>query len=99
MKDIFSNESGGTDVLVIIGYILAIIIIFTVAVSYFIFVPTVDVALTEMSNQTVSAGVHDITSVNDRVIWSIRMAHFMVIIGTILFVAVLRSTRREYEHY
>lgn len=99
MKNIIKDESGGSDILLIIGYILAIVIVFTVAVSYFMFIPSVAVVLTAVSNQTINAGVHDITSVNDRMLWSIRIAHFLVIIGTILFVAVLRSTRKEFESY
>ena len=99
MKNLITDESGNSDVLMIVGYVLAIVIIFTVAVSYFIFIPSVAVVLTEMSNQTVSAGVHDITDVNNRVLWSIRMAHFIVVIGTLLFVGILRSTRKEYETY
>lgn len=93
------EESANSDILMLIGYILAIVMIFMVSISYFIFIPSVAVILTEMSNQTVSAGVHDITDVNNRVLWSIRMAHFIVIIGTLLFVGILRSTRKEFEEY
>lgn len=99
MKDIFNDESGVSDIMIIIGYILAIVTLFIVAVSYFIFVPSVAVVLTELSNQTVDAGVHDITAVNDRVLWSIRIAHFIVVVGVLLFVGILRSTREEFEHY
>lgn len=96
---LFSDETGNSDILILIGYVLAIIIIFMVGISYFVFIPSVAVVLTELSNQTIDAGVHDITNVNNRVLWSIRMAHFIVIIGTLLFVGVLRSTRKEFEEY
>lgn len=99
MKNIIKDELGGTDILAIVGYILAIIFIFVIAVSYFIFIPSVAVLLTELSNQTVGAGVHDITDVNNRVLWSIRIAHFIAVIGVIIFVGVLRSTRKEFEQY
>lgn len=99
MRNIFKDEQANSDVLMFVGYVLAIVILFMVSISYFIFIPSVAVVLTEMSNQTVNAGVHDITDVNNRMLWSIRMAHFIIAIGTLLFVGILRSTRKEYETY
>lgn len=104
INNLFDNRmlkdtQADSDVLLFIGYILAIVLIFMVCISYFIFIPSVAIVLTEMSNQTIDAGVHDITDVNNRVLWSIRMAHFIVIVGVLLFVGILRSTRHEYESF
>lgn len=97
LKSLKDNESG--DLIMIIGFFLAIILTFAVVVSYFIISPAYVEFYYQISEQTrTAAGVDDMTDTINRVKWSVDMGHFVVILGVWSFVILLRRVRQELQY-